>query len=98
MDKTFQISDNEFQKKNIEKIRNIFLVNNYSLTFINKYIDKILTFLKYKSSNIDNSNNDPTDTNYNNCISLPFVDKLSPNLSKILKKPVFIQFIKLTIN
>ena len=79
-DKAFYISDKEFLDTNINKILNLFLKNNYPLKFINKHIHKRLTYLNNKPSNNCNENK------VEHRISLPFVDKLSQNLGKILHK------------
>ena len=80
VDKAFYISDKEFLDININKIRNIFLENNYPLKFINKHIHKRLIYLNNKPRNNCNENE------VEHRISLPFVDKLSQNLGKILHK------------
>ena len=80
IDKAFHISDKEFLDININKVRNLFLENNYPLKFINKHIHKRLIYLNNKPRNNCNENK------VEHRISLPFVDKLSQNLGKILHK------------
>ena len=70
IEKAFYISDKEFLDININKIRNLFLENNYPLKFINKHIHKRLIYLNNKPRNNCNENK------VEHRISLPFVDKL----------------------
>ena len=64
-------------------VKKYFFLNNYPITFIQKHINKIISFLNNRKIN---SNNEKSSAERNNTISIPFYNHISENIKRLLNK------------
>ena len=101
IDRAIKLSDKKFHSDNIKLCKNLLLLNNYPINFINKYANKRLHIINQIRNNSDNNNNidsnNKTDNNNIICINtniynripkvkIPFVPVLFNNIKNVIKK------------
>ena len=78
-DRAIKLSDSLFQKKSIEKAKNILLKNSYPSKLIN-------SIFKSRLQKINNTANQQPKKNKNNYLTLPYIKDLSENIQTYFKQ------------